>query len=32
MIYEQPVCHEFASLKPPTLLVLGQSDRTAIEA
>ena len=30
MIYEQPVCHEFAMLKPPTLLVIGQSDRTAI--
>jgi pimeloyl-ACP methyl ester carboxylesterase len=30
MIYEQPVSHEFALLKPPTLLVLGQSDRTAI--
>lgn len=30
MIYEQPVSHEFALLKPPTLLVLGQADRTAI--
>ena len=30
MIYEQPVCYEFALLKPPTLLVIGQSDRTAI--
>jgi pimeloyl-ACP methyl ester carboxylesterase len=30
MIYEQPVCHEFALLKPPVLLVLGQHDRTAI--
>jgi len=30
MIYEQPVCHEFALLKPPTLLILGQADRTAI--
>jgi pimeloyl-ACP methyl ester carboxylesterase len=30
MIYEQPVSHEFALLKPATLLVLGQSDRTAI--
>jgi pimeloyl-ACP methyl ester carboxylesterase len=30
MIYEQPVCYEFSLLKPPTLLVIGQSDRTAI--
>lgn len=30
MIYEQPVCHEFALLKPPTLLIIGQADRTAI--
>lgn len=30
MIYEQPVSHEFALLKPSTLLVLGQADRTAI--
>jgi len=30
MIYEQPVSHEFRLLKPPTLLILGQEDRTAI--
>lgn len=30
MVYEQPVSHEFALLKPPTLLVIGQSDRTSI--
>jgi pimeloyl-ACP methyl ester carboxylesterase len=30
MIYEQPVCHEFDLVKPPTLLVIGQQDRTAI--
>ena len=30
MIYEQPVAHEFALVKPPTLLVIGQQDRTAI--
>ncbi len=30
MIYEQPVCHEFALVRPPTLLVVGAQDRTAI--
>ena len=30
MIYEQPVCHEFARLKAKTLLVIGQSDRTVV--
>lgn len=30
MIYEQPVSHEFALVRLPTLLVIGQSDRTAI--
>lgn len=30
MIYEQPVCHEFALVKAPALLVIGQADRTAI--
>jgi pimeloyl-ACP methyl ester carboxylesterase len=30
MIYEQPVSHEFGLIKVPTMLVLGQSDRTAI--
>jgi pimeloyl-ACP methyl ester carboxylesterase len=30
MIYEQPVCHEFSSIKAKTLLVIGQSDRTVV--
>jgi pimeloyl-ACP methyl ester carboxylesterase len=30
MIYEQPVCHEFGSIKAKTLLVIGQSDRTVV--
>jgi pimeloyl-ACP methyl ester carboxylesterase len=30
MIYEQPVVHEFALLRTPTLLVIGQQDRTAL--
>ena len=30
MIYEQPVSHEFALVRPRTLLVIGQEDRTAI--
>ncbi len=30
MIYEQPVCHEFANVKVKTLLVIGQSDRTVV--
>lgn len=30
MIYEQPVVHELKRLKPPTLLVIGQEDRTAV--
>ena len=30
MIYEQPVCHEFGDLRPRTLLVIGQSDRTVV--
>lgn len=29
MIYEQPVCHEFALVRPQTLLVVGREDRTA---
>jgi pimeloyl-ACP methyl ester carboxylesterase len=32
MIFTQPVCHEFSRLKPPTLLIIGQSDRTALGA
>jgi pimeloyl-ACP methyl ester carboxylesterase len=30
MIYEQPVCHEFADLRAKTMLVIGQSDRTVV--
>jgi pimeloyl-ACP methyl ester carboxylesterase len=30
MIYEQPVCHEFADIRVPTLLVIGQADRTVV--
>lgn len=30
MIYEQPVCHEFAHVKAKTLLVIGQADRTVV--
>jgi pimeloyl-ACP methyl ester carboxylesterase len=30
MIYEQPVVHEFPLLRTPTLLVIGQRDRTAL--
>ena len=30
MIYTQPVCYEFSKLKIPTLLIIGQADRTAI--
>jgi len=30
MIYEQPVCHEFALIKAKTLLVIGQADRTVV--
>ena len=30
MIYEQPVCHEFADIKAKTLLVIGQTDRTVV--
>lgn len=30
MIYEQPVCHEFANIKGKTLLVIGQADRTVV--
>lgn len=30
MIYEQPVCYEFSRLKPPTLLIIGQEDRTVV--
>ena len=30
MIYEQPVCHEFAHIRARTLLVIGQADRTVV--
>jgi len=30
MIYEQPVCYEFANIKVKTLLVIGQADRTVV--
>jgi pimeloyl-ACP methyl ester carboxylesterase len=30
MIYEQPVCYEFPYVKPRTLLVIGQADRTVV--
>jgi pimeloyl-ACP methyl ester carboxylesterase len=30
MIYQQPVRHEFPLIKPPTLLVIGQEDRTTL--
>lgn len=28
MVYEQPVCYEFSSIKAPTLLIIGHDDRT----
>jgi pimeloyl-ACP methyl ester carboxylesterase len=30
MIYTQPVCYEFENIKVPTLLIIGQLDRTAL--
>lgn len=30
MIFTQPVCYEFGNLKMPTLLIIGQRDRTAL--
>jgi pimeloyl-ACP methyl ester carboxylesterase len=30
MIYTQPVCYEWGNLRMPTLLIIGQLDRTAI--
>ncbi len=30
MIYEQPVCYEFNRVKAPTLLIIGQEDRTVV--
>jgi pimeloyl-ACP methyl ester carboxylesterase len=30
MIFNQPVCYEFSQLKVPTVLIIGQKDRTAL--
>ncbi|GAB3549552.1 alpha/beta fold hydrolase [Spirosoma fluminis] len=30
MIYEQPVCYEFNRITVPTLLIIGQADRTVV--
>ena len=30
MIFTQPVCYEFENIKAPTLLIIGQRDRTAL--
>lgn len=30
MIFTQPVCYEFDSIKAPTLLIIGQEDKTAL--
>jgi pimeloyl-ACP methyl ester carboxylesterase len=30
MIYEQPVVYEFKNIKQPTLLIMGQEDRTVV--
>ena len=30
MIFTQPVCYEFGNIKAPTLLIIGQLDRTAM--
>jgi len=30
MVYTQPVCHEFHLVRPRTLLILGQADRTTL--
>ena len=30
MIFTQPVCYEFENLTVPTLLIIGQRDRTAL--
>ena len=30
MAYEQPVCYEFKNIKTPTLLLIGQADRTVL--
>jgi pimeloyl-ACP methyl ester carboxylesterase len=30
MIFNQPVCYQFGLIKPPTLLIVGELDRTAL--
>ncbi|WP_447639881.1 MULTISPECIES: alpha/beta fold hydrolase [Chitinophagaceae] len=30
MIIQQPVCYEFSNIKVPTLLIIGQKDKTAV--
>lgn len=30
MIYQQPVCYEFDRVRAPTLLIIGQADRTVV--
>jgi pimeloyl-ACP methyl ester carboxylesterase len=30
MIYEQPVCYEFSRIRTPTLVIVGQADRTIV--
>jgi pimeloyl-ACP methyl ester carboxylesterase len=30
MIYEQPVCYEWDRIRSPTLLIIGQADRTVV--
>jgi pimeloyl-ACP methyl ester carboxylesterase len=30
MIYQQPVCYEFSRITVPTLLIIGQADRTVV--
>jgi pimeloyl-ACP methyl ester carboxylesterase len=30
MIYQQPVCYEFSRIAVPTLLIIGQADRTVV--
>jgi pimeloyl-ACP methyl ester carboxylesterase len=30
MVYEQPVCYEFSRISTPTLLIIGEQDRTVV--
>ena len=30
MVYEQPVCYEFSRISTPTLLIMGEQDRTVV--